>query len=178
MLWLERHDDTQLTTEEYPLLEPRPRPLRAVATWVGLITALVSWLVGSGLLTTGQADSINDTVAAVLALLGAFGVALTGEARSLLPLTHATTPAAHSRRFAPTAPNRAITPGGASGRRRHVVKTAAPSEVSSQRSESRGGAICSRTNDAAEQSTSTSGQTDLSTSRRDAPGHRGQRHHL
>lgn len=59
--------------------DPRPRPLRAVATWVGLITALVSWLVGSGLLTTGQADAINGTVAAVLALLGAFGVALAGE---------------------------------------------------------------------------------------------------
>ncbi|MCP2248198.1 hypothetical protein [Lentzea aerocolonigenes] len=79
VLWLERHDDTQPTPEVAPLLEPRPRPLRAVATWVGLITALVSWLVGSGLLTTGQADAINGTVAAVLALLGAFGVALAGE---------------------------------------------------------------------------------------------------
>jgi hypothetical protein len=79
VLWLERHDDAQPNKEDYLLLDPRPRPLRAVATWVGLITALVSWLVGSGLLTTGQADAINGTVAAVLALLGAFGVALAGE---------------------------------------------------------------------------------------------------
>lgn len=79
VLWLERHDDTQPTQEERPLLDTRPRPLRTIATWVGLITALVSWLVGSGLLTTGQADAINGTVSAVLALLGAFGVALAGE---------------------------------------------------------------------------------------------------
>jgi hypothetical protein len=81
VLWLERHDGTQPPQEEHPLLDPRPRPLRAVATWVGLLTALVSWLVGSGLLTTGQADAINGTAAAVLALLGAFGVALAGERR-------------------------------------------------------------------------------------------------
>lgn len=81
VLWLERHDDTQPTPEETPVLDPRPHPLRTVATWVGLITALVSWLVGSGLLTTGQADAINGTVTAVLALLGAFGVALAGERR-------------------------------------------------------------------------------------------------
>ncbi|MDX8054794.1 hypothetical protein SK571_35955 [Lentzea sp. BCCO 10_0798] len=79
VLWLERHDDTQPTQEETPLLDPRPRPLRTVATWVGLVTALVSWLVGSGLLTTGQADGINGLVTAALALLGAFGVALAGE---------------------------------------------------------------------------------------------------
>ncbi|PWK83179.1 hypothetical protein C8D88_11164 [Lentzea atacamensis] len=81
VLWLERHDGTQPQPEEHPLTDPRPRPLRAVATWVGLLTALVSWLVGSGLLTTGQADAINGTAAAVLALLGAFGVALAGEKR-------------------------------------------------------------------------------------------------
>ena len=81
VLWLERHDDTRPTPEEPLLLDTRPRPLRTVATWVGLLTALVSWLVGSGLLTTGQADAINGTVSAVLALLGAFGVALAGERR-------------------------------------------------------------------------------------------------
>ncbi|WP_237048124.1 hypothetical protein [Lentzea guizhouensis] len=81
VLWLERHDGTQHTLEEHPMTDPRPRPLRAVATWVGLIAALVSWLVGSGLLTTGQADAITGTVSAVLALLGAFGVALAGEKR-------------------------------------------------------------------------------------------------
>ncbi|WP_229905555.1 hypothetical protein [Lentzea cavernae] len=81
VLWLERHDGTQPPQEEHPVTDPRPRPLRAVATWVGLIAALVSWLVGSGLLTTGQADAITGTVSAVLALLGAFGVALAGEKR-------------------------------------------------------------------------------------------------
>ncbi|SDL01713.1 hypothetical protein SAMN04488074_108256 [Lentzea albidocapillata subsp. violacea] len=79
VLWIERHDGTQPTLEEHPVTDPRPRPLRTVATWVGLLTALVSWLVGSGLLTTGQADAITGTAAAVLALLGAFGVALAGE---------------------------------------------------------------------------------------------------
>jgi hypothetical protein len=79
VLWLEHHDDTQPTKEEIPVLDPRPRPLRSVATWVGLITALGSWLVGSGLLTTRQVDAINGTVTAVLALLAAFGVALGGE---------------------------------------------------------------------------------------------------
>ncbi|NKE55447.1 hypothetical protein FXN61_00835 [Lentzea sp. PSKA42] len=61
------------------MLDPRPRPLRTVASWVGLITALVSGLVGSGLITTGQGDAISGLVTAVLALLGAFGVALVGE---------------------------------------------------------------------------------------------------
>lgn len=79
VLWLERHDDTQPTKEEHHLLDPRPRPLRSTATWVGLITALVSWLVGSGLLTTGQGDTISGLVTAVLALLASFGVALVGE---------------------------------------------------------------------------------------------------
>ena len=85
VLWLERHDDTQPTQEETPLLDPRPRPLRTVASWVGLITALVSGLVGSGLLTTGQGDAISGLVTAVLALLGAFGVALVGE-RKVTPM--------------------------------------------------------------------------------------------
>lgn len=81
MLWLERHDGTQLTPEETLLLDPRPRPLRTVASWVGLITALVSGLVGSGLLTAGQGDAIGGIVTAVLTLLAAFGVALAGERR-------------------------------------------------------------------------------------------------
>lgn len=79
VLWLERHDGTQPTPEETPLLDPRPRPLRTVASWVGLITALVAGLVGSGLLTTGQGDAINGIVTAALVLLGAFGAAFAGE---------------------------------------------------------------------------------------------------
>jgi hypothetical protein len=78
VLWLERHDDTQ-PKEEHHLLDPRPRPLRTIASWVGLITALVSGLVGSGLLTAGQGDAIGGIVTAVLTLLAAFGVALAGE---------------------------------------------------------------------------------------------------
>ncbi|TWP47479.1 DUF389 domain-containing protein [Lentzea tibetensis] len=61
------------------MLETRPRPLRTAASWVGLITALVAGLVGSGLLTSGQGDAVSGVATAVLALLGAFGVALVGE---------------------------------------------------------------------------------------------------
>jgi NAD(P)H-hydrate repair Nnr-like enzyme with NAD(P)H-hydrate dehydratase domain len=52
----------------------RPRPLRVAASIVGGLTALVSGLVGSGLLTGGQGDALTGIITAVLALLAAFGI--------------------------------------------------------------------------------------------------------
>jgi hypothetical protein len=57
----------------------RPRPLRVAASIVGGLTALVSGLVGSGLLTGGQGDALTGIITAVLALLAAFGIAVTVE---------------------------------------------------------------------------------------------------
>lgn len=57
----------------------RPRPLRVAASIVGGLTALVSGLVGSGLLTGGQGDAVTGIITAVLALLAAFGITVTAE---------------------------------------------------------------------------------------------------
>jgi hypothetical protein len=57
----------------------RPRPLRVAASIVGGLTALVSGLVGSGLLTGGQGDAITGIVTAVVTLLAAFGITVATE---------------------------------------------------------------------------------------------------
>ncbi|MBP2325315.1 hypothetical protein JOF56_005700 [Kibdelosporangium banguiense] len=57
----------------------RPRPLRVAASIVGGLTALVSGLVGSGLLTGGQGDAVTGIITAVITLLAAFGITLTAE---------------------------------------------------------------------------------------------------
>jgi hypothetical protein len=59
--------------------DPRPRPLRTAASIIGGITALISGLVGSGLLTGGQGDAITGIITAVLTLLAAFGITVTTE---------------------------------------------------------------------------------------------------
>jgi hypothetical protein len=61
------------------MFNPRPRPLRTAAAIVGGLTALVSGLVGSGLLTGGQGDALTGIITAVLALLAAFGITVTVE---------------------------------------------------------------------------------------------------
>jgi hypothetical protein len=57
----------------------RPRPLRVAASIVGGLTALVSGLVGSGLLTDGQGDALTGIITAALALLAAFGITVATE---------------------------------------------------------------------------------------------------
>ena len=64
----------------------RPRPLRTAASIVGGLTALISGLVGSGLLTGGQGDALTGIITAALALLAAFGITATVEPK-VTPLT-------------------------------------------------------------------------------------------
>jgi hypothetical protein len=63
----------------------RPRPLRTAASIIGGITALLSGLVGSGLLTAGQGDALTGIITAVLAVLAAFGITVSTE-RKVTPL--------------------------------------------------------------------------------------------
>lgn len=81
--WFERHEGNypNPTQEEHPLSDPRPRPLRVAGSIVGGLTALVTGLVGSGLLTTGQGDALTGLISAVLVLLGTFGVVISTEHR-------------------------------------------------------------------------------------------------
>jgi hypothetical protein len=64
---------------------PSRRPLRTVASIVGGLTALVSGLVGSGLLTTDTGNAITGVINAVVVLLGTLGLVLTAE-RKVTPL--------------------------------------------------------------------------------------------
>ncbi|MCP3800310.1 hypothetical protein NLX83_13685 [Allokutzneria sp. A3M-2-11 16] len=59
----------------------RPRPLRLTASIVGGLLALVSGLVGSGLITDVQGSATTGAINAAVALLAAFGVAVVGERR-------------------------------------------------------------------------------------------------
>ncbi|WP_433268143.1 hypothetical protein ACQPZF_03475 [Actinosynnema sp. CS-041913] len=79
--WLERHEGNHpnFVQEEPFVPDPRPRPLRVAGSLVGGLTALVTGLVGSGLLTPGQGDSITGLITAVLVLLGTFGVVVSTE---------------------------------------------------------------------------------------------------
>lgn len=67
-------------------------PLRVAGSIVGALTALVSGLVGSGLLTTGQGDATTGVVTAVIALLAAFGVVVSAE-HKVTPLVDPRDPA-------------------------------------------------------------------------------------
>lgn len=69
-----------------PTTPNRPRPLRVAASIVGGLTALVAGLVGSGLLTTAQGDTLTGVITAVVAALGAFGFVVTTE-RKVTPVT-------------------------------------------------------------------------------------------
>ncbi|KJK48925.1 hypothetical protein UK23_15515 [Lentzea aerocolonigenes] len=66
--------------------ESRPRPLRTIASIVGGLTALVSGLVGSGLLSTDQGSAITGVINAVVVLLGTLGFVLSAE-RKVTPLS-------------------------------------------------------------------------------------------
>jgi hypothetical protein len=79
--WFERHEGNQPDhlQEETFVSDPRPRPLRVAGSVVGGLTALVTGLVGSGLLTPGQGDGLTGLTTAVLVLLGTFGVVVTTE---------------------------------------------------------------------------------------------------
>ncbi|MCK2239407.1 MULTISPECIES: hypothetical protein [unclassified Crossiella] len=59
----------------------RPRPLRTAASWIGGLSALISGLVGSGLLTGIQGDALTGAIGAVVAVLSAFGIVLVTERR-------------------------------------------------------------------------------------------------
>ncbi|MEV6609891.1 hypothetical protein [Kutzneria sp. NPDC051319] len=59
----------------------RPRPLRVAASIVGGLGALVSGLVGAGLLTSGQGGAVTGLISAAVALLAAFGFVITTEPR-------------------------------------------------------------------------------------------------
>ncbi len=77
--WFERHEGNQPDhLQEEPFMS-RPRPLRVAGSIVGGLTALVTGLVGSGLLTPGQGDGITGLITAVLVLLGTFGVVISTE---------------------------------------------------------------------------------------------------
>ena len=66
--------------------DSRPRPLRTIASIVGGLTALISGLVGSGLLTTDQGSAITGVINAVVVLLGTLGFVLSAE-RTVTPLS-------------------------------------------------------------------------------------------
>lgn len=59
----------------------RPRPLRKAAAIIGGLTALISGLVGSGLLTDGQGSALTGLITAVLVALGAFGFVASSEGK-------------------------------------------------------------------------------------------------
>jgi hypothetical protein len=81
VLWFERHEGNHPAhLQEEPIVtDPRPRPLRVAGSIVGGLTALITGLVGSGLLTTGQGDSITGLITATLVLLGTFGLVVSTE---------------------------------------------------------------------------------------------------
>jgi hypothetical protein len=64
----------------------RPRPLRTAASVIGGLTALVSGLVGSGLLTGGQGNALTGIITAVIAVLAAFGITVATE-NKVTPIT-------------------------------------------------------------------------------------------
>lgn len=81
--WLDKHsgDHPNPNKEKPTVTDPRPRPLRIAGSIVGGLTALITGLVGSGLLTTGQGDAITGLISAALVLLGTFGVVVSAEHR-------------------------------------------------------------------------------------------------
>ncbi|MBP2479092.1 hypothetical protein JOF53_007964 [Crossiella equi] len=59
----------------------RPRPVRTAASWIGGLSALISGLVGSGLLTDAQGGALTGAISAVVAALAAFGIVWATESR-------------------------------------------------------------------------------------------------
>ena len=81
VLWFERHEGNHPDhLQEEPLMS-RPRPLRVAGSIVGGLTALITGLVGSGLLTTGQGDAVTGLITAALVALGSFGLVISTEHR-------------------------------------------------------------------------------------------------
>ncbi|MGI8310657.1 hypothetical protein [Saccharopolyspora hattusasensis] len=73
-------DQAQLDQEELSMPQHRrPRPVRSAASIVGGLTAVISGLVGSGLITGLQGDAITGVISAVVAAAGAFGFAIATE---------------------------------------------------------------------------------------------------
>lgn len=85
VVWLDHHSEDHPTKEETPLSDPRPRPLRTAASWIGGLLALLSGLVGAGILTDAQGTATAAVVNAVLVLLGTFGVVVAAE-RKVTPM--------------------------------------------------------------------------------------------
>ncbi|MER5262241.1 hypothetical protein ABTZ99_09200 [Actinosynnema sp. NPDC002837] len=79
--WFERHEGNHPNPTQEERFMSRPRPLRVAGSIVGGLTALITGLVGSGLLTTGQGDALTGLISAVLVLLGTFGVVVSTEHR-------------------------------------------------------------------------------------------------
>ncbi|MCS7484645.1 hypothetical protein ACFFQW_45230 [Umezawaea endophytica] len=79
VVWLDHHSTDHPTQEETPMTDPRPRPLRTAASWIGGTLALVSGLVGAGVLTDTQGSATAAVINAVLVLLGTFGVVIATE---------------------------------------------------------------------------------------------------
>ncbi|MFI9381243.1 hypothetical protein [Kutzneria sp. NPDC052558] len=59
----------------------RPRPLRVAASVVGGLSALVSGLVGAGLLTSGQGGAVAGLISAAVSVLAAFGFVIASESK-------------------------------------------------------------------------------------------------
>lgn len=70
---------TTTTTTTAAASAGRPRPLRVAASIVGGLSALVSGLVGAGLLTGGQGGALAGLISAAVSVLAAFGFVITGE---------------------------------------------------------------------------------------------------
>jgi hypothetical protein len=70
---------TTTTTATAAASAGRPRPLRVVASIVGGLSALVSGLVGAGLLTGGQGGAVAGLISAAVSVLAAFGFVVAGE---------------------------------------------------------------------------------------------------
>jgi hypothetical protein len=64
----------------------RPRPLRRAAAIIGGLTALISGLVGTGLLTSGQGGALTGLISAAVSVLGSWGFVASTEGR-VTPLT-------------------------------------------------------------------------------------------
>jgi hypothetical protein len=86
VVWLDRNSTDHPPPEELRMSDPRPRPLRTAASWIGGVLALISGLVGAGVLTDTQGSVTTTAVInAVLTLLGTFGVVIATE-RKVTPV--------------------------------------------------------------------------------------------
>ncbi|MEV6907563.1 hypothetical protein [Amycolatopsis sp. NPDC051071] len=60
-------------------------PLRVAGSIVGALTAIVSGLVGSGLITTDQGGAVTGVITGLVTLLATFGLVVSAE-RKVTPL--------------------------------------------------------------------------------------------